>query len=390
MNLLLFQELELELVFMNKFIVILLFLPCLIFPTDKGIDFLEAANRHYILGEYKKAFDNINNYYSLPSRDSLGDKAVIIGEKIFYFHLQDLYSQGEDRLLPAKDLFEQKSEFLSKRVLVLLEAIYSDSSQESGTGEKEIIFDFSSDEIDLEGVEITKEELTKLLRESLGAGSANKSIKIEDLFFYFPMGAGIIGLFALFIFYIRKRKITTDSKLFKKCLEVGKTIDEATGRKNNSNNIGELVYKISRKKGLGDEKSVLNYAACLIYDIGLLRVQNEILLKDKVSLEEYEEIKKHVEYGQEMIDFIPKKYKELFSDAIKNHHENIDGSGYPMGITQDKLEFLPRVIRIVESYVSLISSRSYKSINDRETAILELRGSSKYDQEIVDLLDGVI
>ena len=179
--------------------------------------------------------------------------------------------------------------------------------------------------------------------------------------------------------------------LLKDCKRIGVSIDEATGRKNNSVNSAELVYKISINMGYSENESLLFFAVTLVYDIGLLGIDKTILQSDSVTSEEFEEIKKHVKYGETSLSFIPDSYKDLFFEAVTKHHENLDGSGYPLGLTGNDIPYIARVLRVVESYISQISSRGYKVISDKETAIKHLKGEPEvYDLVIVQNLDKVI
>lgn len=140
-----------------------------------------------------------------------------------------------------------------------------------------------------------------------------------------------------------------------------------------------------------EKDSLLFYAVALVYDIGLLEIDNSILCKETISEVEFELIKEHVNYSGEFLKDIPPKFKGYFIDAIKMHHENLDGSGYPMNLTGIDIPYLPRVLRVVESYVSIISARGYKIISDKETALLRLKKDvAVYDQNIVYFLDRVI
>lgn len=175
------------------------------------------------------------------------------------------------------------------------------------------------------------------------------------------------------------------------CKKYGDQIDNATSRRNLSNRVAELVYKISIKLGYSDKEAMIFYAAGLIYDIGFINIDSSILKARSLSEDQFEVLKTHTLIALNMIPFVDPKYLTVFKDAVSKHHENLDGSGYPNQLKAAKIPYIARVIHVVESYLALISSREYKEICDRNEAIAELRSSEKhYDQKIVDALDLIV
>ncbi|MBF9015804.1 MULTISPECIES: HD-GYP domain-containing protein [unclassified Oceanispirochaeta] len=179
--------------------------------------------------------------------------------------------------------------------------------------------------------------------------------------------------------------------LMQQCKSQGEKIDLATKRKNNSRNIGELVFKISKELGYDERESFLHFAVALIYDIGFLSIDPQILTKEQISEEEFATIQNHVNLGLNMIYFVDKEFQPVFRDGILKHHENQDGSGYPSGLKEMDIPYIARVLHVVESFVSLISSRNYRDIMDKESAIRDLyNDSGKYDENILEALNAII
>lgn len=179
--------------------------------------------------------------------------------------------------------------------------------------------------------------------------------------------------------------------LLKACKQYGEQIDIATGRKNVTARVAELVYKISIKLGFSETESILYYAASLVYDIGFLSIDPSILSSDTISEQQFEILKTHTSIGPNMVFFVEEKYRNIFKDACSKHHENLDGTGYPKGLKGEQIPYIARVLRVVESYIALISSRQYRNIRDRNSAIQELRSCAKqYDEQIVDTLDAIV
>ncbi|MBN2545410.1 MAG: hypothetical protein JXB50_06415 [Spirochaetes bacterium] len=175
------------------------------------------------------------------------------------------------------------------------------------------------------------------------------------------------------------------------CASYGMEIDKITHRKNCSKNVSDLVYKISKAVGYSDYECLLHYAVSMVYDIGFLNIDPNILSKPEVSEEEFEIIKTHTAHGLNLIHFIDDDIKGDFIDGISKHHENLDGSGYPSGLKQKDIPYIARVIRVVESFISMISVRKYKKIIDKEKAIQLLETDSKeYDIKLINILNSII
>ncbi len=175
------------------------------------------------------------------------------------------------------------------------------------------------------------------------------------------------------------------------CETLGEQIDKVTGRKNNSKNVAEMVFKLAHEMQCTSYDSMLYFCASMVYDAGFLSVDPQIFLKDKLSEQEKYIIRGHVKHGAAELSFIPDKYKKVFLDAALMHHENMDGTGYPEGTKGENIPLIARIIRVVESFISLISRRNYRGIFDKEAAISELKKNpGLYDQSVVRALDSIV
>lgn len=99
--------------------------------------------------------------------------------------------------------------------------------------------------------------------------------------------------------------------------------------------------------------------AGLLHDMGKIYIPSHILNKpDKLSGEEFEEIKKHTLMGYNLLNKYPWINKEV-GNAILMHHERADGSGYPVGVKGYKIGFYASVVAVADVYDALTSSRIY-------------------------------
>lgn len=130
-----------------------------------------------------------------------------------------------------------------------------------------------------------------------------------------------------------------------------------------------------------------------MHDIGKVGIQDGILLKPgKLTVAEFDEIKKHTLYGaqvvREAVKFSLKDNKDLFKmglEIIENHHEKWDGSGYPCGKKEKEIPLCARIVAVADVFDALTSNRPYKQALSFETSfniICEGNGNH-FDPEII-------
>lgn len=101
--------------------------------------------------------------------------------------------------------------------------------------------------------------------------------------------------------------------------------------------------------------------AGLLHDIGKTRVPQSILCKpEKLTQEEFDEIKKHTLLGYLMVDNI-KDVPRQVKYSVLMHHEKIDGSGYPIGIADHEIPLYPKIVAVADIYDAMTSNRSYRA-----------------------------
>ncbi len=139
------------------------------------------------------------------------------------------------------------------------------------------------------------------------------------------------------------------------------------------------------------------YKAAPLHDIGKVGVPDHVLRKtEKLSLEEFEEIKKHPVYGLEVIERAESEYTgrantsflRAAKEMVYTHHENWDGTGYPRGLKGEEIPLSGRIMAIIDSYDALISNRVYnKSILSHGDAVMIIARSRglKFDPDLIDV-----
>ncbi|WP_315117897.1 HD domain-containing phosphohydrolase [uncultured Clostridium sp.] len=124
-------------------------------------------------------------------------------------------------------------------------------------------------------------------------------------------------------------------------------------------NIGELAYNVSKHLKYDEEKCKKMKIAGLLHDIGKLAIPIKILNKNSgLTNDEFNIIKSHVYYSKIILDRI-EDIPDI-SDWASNHHEKLDGTGYPRGLKAHQLNEESRIIAICDIYQALTESRPYK------------------------------
>lgn len=181
------------------------------------------------------------------------------------------------------------------------------------------------------------------------------------------------------------------AELAQKCREIGEKIDTATGRKNNSKNVSEIVFKLATNLGCRQHDAMVYFCAAMVYDVGFLSVEPETLKAQSLSEEQKDNLRHHIDFAEKELEFVPKKYWSVFSDAAKYHHENYDGTGYSEGLKGDKIPQIARIIRVADSYNALSSRRSFRGGMDKESALEKLESESNlYDPDVLKALEEII
>jgi PAS domain S-box-containing protein len=128
-----------------------------------------------------------------------------------------------------------------------------------------------------------------------------------------------------------------------------------------------------------------------LHDIGKILIPLEILNKPgKLSDLEYKMVQGHVQQSYDMLK--PYSFPSQLPEAIYQHHERLDGNGYPRGLLSDKILPEAKILAICDVLESMISHRPYRQALGMDASLQELRDNagSKYDKKMVDIVLKVI
>ena len=146
-----------------------------------------------------------------------------------------------------------------------------------------------------------------------------------------------------------------------------KVSDEYTFK--HSVDVATMAMVIAKKHGLSDREVYEVGIAGLLHDVGKSKIPNTILNKpDRLSDEEFDIVKQHSLYGYQILE-----KKEDISEHIRlgvlQHHEKIDGSGYPLRVPGEKICLYARILSVVDIYDALVTERPYKKAFSKRDAV---------------------
>jgi len=124
--------------------------------------------------------------------------------------------------------------------------------------------------------------------------------------------------------------------------------------------------------------------AAMLHDIGMLKLPDAVYLKDSALADkEFQMVRAHTTLGYRILKGF--SVSEEIALGAAEHHERLDGSGYPKALVGDKIGLYSRIIAVVCSYDAITSKRLFKPQKDAHTAIMELlkERNTKYDENIV-------
>ena len=153
--------------------------------------------------------------------------------------------------------------------------------------------------------------------------------------------------------------------------------------------IDVCIYSIIAGKSLNLLPDMLNNLAlgALLHDIGKCKIPPEILNKPaKLSESEFEIMKKHTEYGYDILRKTPGLSEDVARIAL-NHHEHWDGAGYPRGLKGEEIDLLSRIVAIADVYDALTADRVYRRRFMPHKAVEYLISNSRaqFDPQILNI-----
>ena len=151
--------------------------------------------------------------------------------------------------------------------------------------------------------------------------------------------------------------------------------------------VGLIAADIAREMGWAERKCKELEMIGLVHDIGKIAVPVEILTKPgRLTAIEYDLVKEHAERGYQILKDV--QFPLPIADIIRQHHERIDGSGYPQGLKGEQILPEARILAVADVVESMASYRPYRPALGVETALGEIEShrGTRYDTAVADTL----
>jgi HD-GYP domain-containing protein (c-di-GMP phosphodiesterase class II) len=207
-----------------------------------------------------------------------------------------------------------------------------------------------------------------------------------------------LPLVAVLTIFARERRVRIDHELELRdayrgtAFLLGDVIegdDAYTGA--HSREVVDLTRAVVDELGLSaSERRDAEFAA-LLHDVGKVRVPNEIINKPgKLTDEEFEVIKQHTIYGEQMLLRVGGLLGEI-GKIVRACHERWDGTGYPDGLAGEEIPIIARIVCCCDAFNAMRTDRSYRKAMPLEAAIEELERTrgTQFDPAVVDALIAV-
>jgi HD-GYP domain-containing protein (c-di-GMP phosphodiesterase class II) len=130
----------------------------------------------------------------------------------------------------------------------------------------------------------------------------------------------------------------------------------------------------------------------LLHDIGKLSVRDEVLRKPaSLTDAEFAEVKQHAGAGVALLEELG-GFDPLVLSLVHDHHERLDGSGYPRGLGRGEVSLEAQVLAVCDVYDALISPRVYRDAwpHERAMALLRQGAGLQFDVRCVEALERVL
>lgn len=152
-----------------------------------------------------------------------------------------------------------------------------------------------------------------------------------------------------------------------------------------------LAERIAREVGLSHQAIETISQAALLHDLGKIGVPEAILRKPgPLTSEEWEIMRRHPVTSAQIVS--PLEFFDEGAIVVRHHHERLDGSGYPDGLTGETIPLGSRIVAVADTYDALTSGRPYRDGRSAAEAIRVLRAEAGHtlDERLVALLIDIL
>lgn len=151
-----------------------------------------------------------------------------------------------------------------------------------------------------------------------------------------------------------------------------------------SERVAAVSRAVARHMGLDEEFQQRVWLGALLHDVGKIGIDDRILKKgDVLTAEEYEQMKLHTVIGAEIVGRLG-QLKEIMP-AVRWHHENWNGKGYPDGLRGEQIPLIARIICVADTFDAITTSRPYQQAYTLQFAVETLTKltGTRFDAKVV-------
>jgi putative nucleotidyltransferase with HDIG domain len=165
---------------------------------------------------------------------------------------------------------------------------------------------------------------------------------------------------------------------------------DATTRRHSAA-VGELSASVAQTLGLAPDRIETVRLAGAVHDIGKIGLADDVLLKPgSLTPDERRAVEAHADVAADILGPIPGA--EEIAAIVRSHHEALDGSGYPRGLSGDAIPLETRIVTAADVYCALTEQRPYKDgMSARDAvALMSTTLRAKLDTQVLAALTGVV
>ncbi len=150
--------------------------------------------------------------------------------------------------------------------------------------------------------------------------------------------------------------------------------------------MGMISMLIAKEMGMNQKFCNDIEIAAPLHDIGEVKLPSYLLLKSgELSKDEFEMVKQHTTYGYELLKLGNSPVLDLAANIALNHHEKIDGTGYPNKLKGNQIPIEARIASVADAFNAMTSKRNHRPLNSTEEAIRIIKDEidKSFDKECV-------
>jgi len=152
--------------------------------------------------------------------------------------------------------------------------------------------------------------------------------------------------------------------------------------RNHSENVAELASALAQVLGMSQQQIRVVELASRMHDIGKIGIRDEVLLKgEPLTAEDRKHVEEHPLLGVRILE--PAQLDEILP-AVRHHHENWDGSGYPGGLRGPQIPLEARVLSVCDAFEAMTATRSYRQALSVSEALKEIErhAGTQFDPDV--------